>query len=250
VGARLGKFASSVRLTRAIRNGEPRGSSAAAGGRKRDTRKRRGRQQKRSGRQQKRSGRQQKRSGQLQKRSGRQQKRSGQLQKRPGRRQKRTSEREAGGHQEQKRRRLEAKREDIRRGREATRRQTAVFSAAARCGNLDGGRADAANDVDNPFKRFQHRARLRPRQEKETLRVWPQRPVQIAEQPCLLCDVAFRVREELMAHIDEMHGGLQSYRNAFLRMVRHYVSNYAEFLRRSALDWEASAQSRPRERVG
>ena len=32
VGARLGKFASSVRLTRAIRNGEPRGSSAAAGG--------------------------------------------------------------------------------------------------------------------------------------------------------------------------------------------------------------------------
>ena len=145
--------------------------------------------------------------------------RSGQLQKRSGRRQKRTSEREAGGHQEQKRRRLEAKREDIRRGREATRRQTAVFSAAARCGNLDGGRADAANDVDNPFKRFQHRARLRPRQEKETLRVWPQRPVQIAEQPCLLCDgVAFRVREELMAHIDEMHGGLQSYRNAFLRM--------------------------------
>ncbi|CAJ1374089.1 unnamed protein product [Effrenium voratum] len=204
VGARLGKFASSVRLTRAIRNGEPRGSSAAAGGRKRDTRKRRGRQQKRSGRQQKRSGRQQKRSG-------RQQKRSGQLQKRSGRRQKRTSEREAGGHQEQKRRRLEAKREDIRRGR-------------------------------------------------ETLRVWPQR-VQIAEQPCLLCDgVAFRVREELMAHIDEMHGGLQSYRNAFLRMeslcphvvagseVRHYVSNYAEFLRRSALDWEASAQSCTRER--
>ena len=73
-GARLGKFASSVRLTRAIRNGEPQGSSAAAGGRKQNTRKR-----------------------------------SGQLQKRSGRRQKRTSKRKAGGHQEQKRRRLEAK---------------------------------------------------------------------------------------------------------------------------------------------
>ena len=32
--------------------------------------------------------------------------------------------------------------------------------------------------------------------------------------------------------------------------MRHYVGNYAEFLRRSAMDWEASALLYPREHIG
>ena len=32
--------------------------------------------------------------------------------------------------------------------------------------------------------------------------------------------------------------------------MRHYVGNYAEFLRRSAMDWEASALLCPREHIG
>ena len=40
-------------------------------------------------------------------------------------------------------------------------------------------------------------------------------------------------------------------RDVALQMeVRHYVGNYAEFLRRSAMDWDASVTSCKRERVG
>ena len=84
---------------------------------------------------------------------------------------------------------------------------------------MDAARGDVANEVDNPVKRFMHARRLQRRREKESIRLWPQQALQLAEQPCLLCDcVAFRFREELLDHIDEVHGGLQSYRNAFLHL--------------------------------
>ena len=187
--SRLGSFAKRVARKRAIRNGEQRSSS---------------RQQQRSGRPQKqRSGRPQKqRSGRPQKkqRSGRPQK------QRSGRPQKQRS-----GRQEQR-----SGREDC---REAGNRQANAFSATAWSSNMDAARGDVANEVDNPVKRFMHARRLQRRREKESIRLWPQQALQLAEQPCLLCDcVAFRFREELLDHIDEVHGGLQSYRNAFLHL--------------------------------
>ena len=51
---------------------------------------------------------------------------------------------------------------------------------------MDGGRGDTANEVDNIFKRFQHASQLSRREEKESLRLWSQRPLQVAEQPCFV----------------------------------------------------------------
>ena len=184
--SRLGSFAKRVARKRAIRNGEQRSSS---------------RQQQRSGRPQKqRSGRPQKQ------RSGRPQKKQRSQKQRSGRPQKQRS-----GRQEQR-----SGREDC---REAGNRQANAFSATAWSSNMDAARGDVANEVDNPVKRFMHARRLQRRREKESIRLWPQQALQLAEQPCLLCDcVAFRFREELLDHIDEVHGGLQSYRNAFLHL--------------------------------
>ena len=208
--SRLGPFAKRVARKRAIRNGEQRSSSRQQQGS--------GRQQQRSGRQQQRSGRQQqKRSGrQQQQRSGRQQQqqRSGRQQQRSGRQQQQRSGRQQqrSGRQQQQR----SGREDC---REAGNRQANAFSATAWSSNMDAARGDVANEVDNPVKRFMHACRLQRRREKESIRLWPQQALQLAEQPCLLCDcVAFRFREELLDHIDEVHGGLQSYRNAFLHL--------------------------------
>ncbi|CAE7026696.1 unnamed protein product [Symbiodinium sp. CCMP2592] len=203
--------------------------------------------QERSGRKQQRFAQKQERFGRKQQRSGRKQQRSAQKQERSGRKQQRS----------------DRKQERSDGNREARQRQERVFSAKAWASNMDGGRGDTANEPDNPFKRFQHASRLHVQEDKESLRVWPERPVQVEEQPCLLCDgVGFGTREELLSHIDDKHGGLQRYRNAYLHLeslcphvvvgseVRHYVGNYAEFLRRSAMDWEASALSYPRERIG
>ena len=201
--SRLGSFAKRVARKRAIRNGEQRSSS---------------RQQQRSGRPQKqRSGRPQKqRSGRPQKKQRSQKQRSGRPQKqRSGRPQKKQRsgrpQKQRSGRQEQR-----SGREDC---REAGNRQANAFSATAWSSNMDAARGDVANEVDNPVKRFMHARRLQRRREKESIRLWPQQALQLAEQPCLLCDcVAFRFREELLDHIDEVHGGLQSYRNAFLHL--------------------------------
>ena len=225
---RLGSFAKRVARKRAIRNGEQRSSS---------------RQQQRSGKQgsgrpqKQRSGRPQKqRSGRSQKqRSGRPQKqRSGRPQKKqpaaeaevwpaaeaevwPGRRSRDLAGRRSRGLQRSGRpQKQRSGREDC---REAGNRQANAFSATAWSSNMDAARGDVANEVDNPVKRFMHARRLQRRREKESIRLWPQQALQLAEQPCLLCDcVAFRFREELLDHIDEVHGGLQSYRNAFLHL--------------------------------
>ena len=218
--SRLGSFAKRVARKRAIRNGEQRSSSRQQQRSGRQQEQRSGRPQKqRSGRPQKqRSGRQQQRSGRPQKqRSGRPQKqRSGRPQKqRSGRPQKQRS----GRPQKQRSGRPQKQRSGREDCREAGNRQANAFSATAWSSNMDAARGDVANEVDNPVKRFMHARRLQRRREKESIRLWPQQALQLAEQPCLLCDcVAFRSREELLDHIDEVHGGLQSYRNAFLHL--------------------------------
>ena len=217
--SRLGSFAKRVARKRAIRNGEQRSSSRQQQRSGRPQKQRSGRPQKqRSGRPQKqRSGRPQKKQRSQKQRSGRPQKqRSGRPQKkqRSGRPQKQRSgrpQKQRSGRQEQR-----SGREDC---REAGNRQANAFSATAWSSNMDAARGDVANEVDNPVKRFMHARRLQRRREKESIRLWPQQALQLAEQPCLLCDcVAFRFREELLDHIDEVRGGLQSYRNAFLHL--------------------------------
>ncbi|CAE7311896.1 unnamed protein product [Symbiodinium sp. CCMP2592] len=253
---RVGQFARRVALQRERAGRRAGWPEPGRAGRNQE---RAGRNQERAGRNQERAGRNQERAGRNQERAGRNQERSGRNQERSGRNQERSGR--AGRNQERSGRNQERSgRQD---GREARQRQHEVFSARAWSSNLDGGRGDQANEADNPFKRFQHASRLHVREGKEKLMMWPQKPLQMAEQPCPLYDgVGFAVREELLAHIDEMHGGLQRYRNAYLHLeslcphivagseVRHYVSNYAEFLRRSAMDWEASALSCARERIG
>ena len=221
--SRLGSFAKRVARKRAIRNGEQRSSSRQQqrSGKQRSGRpqkQRSGRPQKqRSGRPQKKQRSQKQRSGRPQKqRSGRPQKKQRSQKQRSGRPQKQRSGRpqkkqRSGRPQEQR-----SGREDC---REAGNRQANAFSATAWSSNMDAARGDVANEVDNPVKRFMHARRLQRRREKESIRLWPQQALQLAEQPCLLCDcVAFRFREELLDHIDEVHGGLQSYRNAFLHL--------------------------------
>ena len=228
--SRLGSFAKRVARKRAIRNGEQRSSSRQQqrSGKQmsgRPQKQRSGRPQKqRSGRPQKKQRSQKQRSGRPQKqRSGRPQKKQRSQKQRSGRPQKQRSGRpqkkqRSGRPQKQRSGRQEQRsgREDC---REAGNRQANAFSATAWSSNMDAARGDVANEVDNPVKRFMHARRLQRRREKESIRLWPQQALQLAEQPCLLCDcVAFRFREELLDHIDEVHGGLQSYRNAFFHL--------------------------------
>ena len=235
---RLGSFAKRVARKRAIRNGEQRSSSrqqqrSGKQGSGRPQKQRSGRPQKqRSGRpRRQRSGRPQKqksgrprrqRSGRPQKqRSGRpRRQRSGRSQKQRSGRQKQGSQKQSSGRpQNQRSGRSQKQRSGRDDCREAGNRQANAFSATAWSSNMDAARGDVANEVDNPVKRFMHARRLQRRREKESIRLWPQQALQLAEQPCLLCDcVAFRFREELLDHIDEVHGGLQSYRNAFLHL--------------------------------
>ena len=84
--------------------------------------------------------------------------------------------------------------------------------------------------------------------------MWPQEAVAMARQPCLLCSEDFDDRAAWLEHVNSDHGGLQRYRNAMLALqslsphvvvgseVRHYVSNYATFLRSSSMDWELPLQ--------
>jgi hypothetical protein len=73
----------------------------------------------------------------------------------------------------------------------------------------------------------------------------------VLPQPCRLCpDTAFVKREDLLAHIDAEHGGLQRYRNALFATLsllpyvvkgqewRAVQANFSEFFARSAMDWE------------
>ena len=144
-------------------------------------------------------------------------------------------------------------RPDARFHRECAQRQATVFGQKDSC-NTSGLREDSWADEDNPFLRFQANQQLHRRCEKEELRMWPQEAVAMARQPCLLCSEDFDDRAAWLEHVNSDHGGLQRYRNAMLALqslsphvvvgseVRHYVSNYATFLRSSSMDWELPLQ--------
>ena len=223
-GWRPGRFA--VRVCRRRRSDHRRRK------RKRHARTRSGRAETRSGRAQIRAGRTQTRSGRAQIRSGRAETRA-----RSGRAEKRDR----------------SGRPDARCHRECAQRQATAFGQKDSC-NTSGLREDSWADEDNPFLRFQAHQQLHRRFEKEELRMWPQEAVAMARQPCLLCSEDFDDRAAWLEHVNSDHGVLQRYRNAMLALlslsphvvvgseVRHYVSNYATFLRSSSMDWELPLQ--------
>ena len=222
------RFVERVRLNRLKRKQTEVGFDDAGRLRKkrlRRTERGRKRKQSRTGRQQGRTGRQQERTGQKQERTGREQQ-----QERTGRQQSR----------------------NVKDVREARHRQATQFDARTWNSNLSGDREDSSFRDDNPFARFRDAFALRRAKKEEVVRRWEETPEPLPAQPCLLCDAAFEDRAQLLAHIDECHGGLQRYRNAMLHLeslcphvvvgqeVRHYVTNYATFLRFGAMDWEQS----------
>ena len=222
------RFVERVRLNRLKRKQTEVGFDDAVRLRKkrlRRTERGRKRKQSRTGRQQGRTGRQQERTGQKQERTGREQQ-----QERTGRKQSR----------------------NVKDVREARHRQATQFDARTWNSNLSGDREDSSFRDDNPFARFRDAFALRRAKKDEVVRRWEETPNPLPAQPCLLCDAAFEDRAQLLAHIDECHGGLQRYRNAMLHLeslcphvvvgqeVRHYVTNYATFLRFGAMDWEQS----------
>ena len=117
--------------------------------------------------------------------------------------------------------------------------------------NRDHSRSDAFNNLDNPFKRYVDNWERRRRQPEVIIREWSERAEPVLPQPCRLCpDTAFVKREDLLAHIDAEHGGLQRYRNALFATLsllpyvvkgqewRAVQANFSEFFARSAMDWE------------
>ena len=233
------RFVERVRLNRLKRKQTEVGFDDAGRLRKkrlRRTERGRKRKQSRTGRQQGRTGRKQERTGreQQQERTGREQQ-----QERTGREQ----QRERTGRQQSR---------NVKDVREARHRQATQFGARTWNNNLSGDREDSSFRDDNPFARFRDAFALRRAKKEEVVRRWEETPEPLPAQPCLLCDAAFEDRAQLLAHIDECHGGLQRYRNAMLHLeslcphvvvgqeVRHYVTNYATFLRFGAMDWEQS----------
>ena len=236
------RFVERVRLNRLKRKQTEVGFDDAGRLRKkrlRRTERGRKRKQSRTGRQQERTGRKQERTGQEQERTGRKQERTAREQERTGREQ----QQERTGRQQSR---------NVKDVREARHRQATQFGARTWNNNLSGDREDSSFRDDNPFARFRDAFALRRAKKEEVVRRWEETPEPLPAQPCLLCDAAFEDRAQLLAHIDECHGGLQRYRNAMLHLeslcphvvvgqeVRHYVTNYATFLRFGAMDWEQS----------
>ena len=121
------------------------------------------------------------------------------------------------GRQQSRPSRAQAARNDARE-RESRERQAGNFGASGWSNNFSGQRKDYINEEDNPFARFRDNFALRRVAEEECLREWDLRPTLVAPQPCLLCDAAFADRAALLAHLDEVHGGLQRYRNSVLHL--------------------------------
>ena len=141
------------------------------------------------------------------------QSRQGRIQSRHGRKQKHSRH----GREQSRPSRAQAARNDARE-RESRERQAVNFGASGWSNNFSGQRKDYINEEDNPFARFRHNFALRRVAEEESLREWDLRPTLVAPQPCLLCDVAFDDRSAFLAHLDEVHGGLQRYRNSMLHL--------------------------------
>ena len=137
-----------------------------------------------------------------------------------------------------------------------------LSSVAPPATNIDGRREDVWAEEDHPFNRFKANYGLFRAAAEEELREWPELPVSMSHQPCLLCEADFDERPALLQHINEKHGGLQRYRNAMLMLeslcphvvvgseVRHYIRNYATFLREARMDWEGSEDKSLRCRLG
>ena len=127
---------------------------------------------------------------------------------------------------------------------------------------MDNSRQDHWAQEDDPFKRFKANYAFRRTAQEEELREWPEMAVSMSHQPCLLCEADFDDRSALLQHIEQKHGGLQRYRNSMLMLeslcphivvgseVRHYVRNYATFLREARMDWEGTAEVGLRRRLG
>ena len=145
------------------------------------------------------------RSGRVQKRSGREQTRSGREQTRSGREQTRSS-------REQKR--YDRLGRDDNRERERRTQEEVVLGNTTWSNNMSGHRTDSVNDEDHPFNRFLHDFPFRRGSEEEHLREWLHEPTVVAAQPCLLCQEGFEHRDDLIAHVEAVHGGHQRYRNA------------------------------------
>ena len=143
-------------------------------------------------------------------------------------------------------------------GRTQGREQTGLDERADRAwgvpsqgDNRDHSRTDFLNSLDHPLMRYKSSWHLRRQRPDEVCRVWHDRAEPSLPQPCRLCpDTGFVRREELLRHIDEEHGGLQRYRNAYFALSslspyvvkgqewRAILANFSEFFARSALDWE------------
>ena len=119
----------------------------------------------------------------------------------------------------------------------------------ASAGNKDHRRADEANNRDDPVGRYIEAWALRRTHTDVQCRKWSQRALPCAAQTCLLCqDRGFVFREDWKKHVDEVHGGVQRYRNALFCLLslkpyavrgqewRAVVANYAEFYASSAVD--------------
>ena len=202
-----------------------------------------------------------KRKADQRRRTDRKQQRAGRKQQRAGRKSK---EQRAG--RQRKERRAVRNRKQQRAGRlqqrlESRTRQRTVFGGTSAT-NIDGRREDVWAEEDHPFNRFKANYGLFRAAAEEELREWPELPVSMSHQPCLLCEADFDERPALLQHINEKHGGLQRYRNAMLMLeslcphvvvgseVRHYIRNYATFLREARMDWEGSEDMSLRCRLG
>ena len=130
------------------------------------------------------------------------------------------------------------------------------WGKSGRSNNRDCTREDSHNNQDNPYARYKQAWLTPPRRhEAEQLRPFSSKPVPILPQPCRLCEKSFPTRELWQAHVDQEHGGLQRYRNAFLSLAsvvpyvvrgqewRLAMSSYTEFLTRAAKDWENFTES-------
>ena len=126
-----------------------------------------------------------------------------------------------------------------------------VWRNASQGDNRDHTRSDAYNNLDDPYQRWKDAWALRRTAPEVSLKQWATTAEPSLPQPCLLCpDTEFVMREDLMQHVNEVHGGWQRYRNAYFCLaalqphvvrgqeVRATVANASEFYARSALDWE------------
>ena len=107
------------------------------------------------------------------------------------------------------------------------------------------------NSQDHPFERYKTNWNRRRQVADVSLKSWPSTATSSPPQVCKLCDnVAFHCRKDWEDHVNDVHGGIQRYRNAFLCLQslapyevqgsewRATVSNFSEFYARSSVAWD------------